>query len=858
MLTLSVVCLLILSITPATGATVSGPQTFWQIKRSTWDGSVLERRGLLPKDYQFEFNSGSLRIKIREQFVYDWQIEVTPPTGKTLQAGKIYVDPTMPPGSGYQSDGTALYTSYDSMGYRGGSFFFKDLRFAPDGSVQRFWLIYSAGIGYGEIRYQAPAVATVANASPIVLLDWESETIPNRGVAFVGGLATDEKEIAGGLLPVRWSQVSGPGIAKFSAATTAYTSVTFSQPGTYVLRLTANDGKATAFDEVTVTQTDEITSVLLRGELGERSLEGNAFLVTPREGKITVSRDLGFLANAIAIDFDRYGPSDVSPLDGFSITLAAPANAPLAPGRYVGAKDFPQIPGPTPWPYLQLSVNGMGRNNLTGSFDVRLVELDGDGRVLKLWATFTNRDRYSQASLSGEIRYRLAPEDLQPAGANQAPAVAIAGADQFLHKATLAGSAADDGWPRGGGLSTRWSRVSGPGEVAFSDAASPTSDVSFSVPGTYVLRLTADDGELQTSLDYTLTVADLQTAVSVPEGTYVGMFESAGGEGPLQGDATLSLTATGSFTASLRLDGVKAAFSGTLSAEGVWVGPVPVGTNRTVAISFAANTRGLLVGTVEEAGKTASLLLDRRMRFLFLEGFTNGRYTLGLLQDLGSTTAPPGHGFGTATVGTYGEVKGVFRLPDGSSGSFGTYLTQSLQAPFRIQLSKGGGQLSGCVQAFYFQDSSAYFQRITLGGKVRWAKPERTKAVPPTPAFATSFQLAASRFRPTQYGKDDYSLPQANARLSLLNPAWAQSLASPIFFAVAKRKARPVLLPGGVGITRLGLNAATGGFEGSFLDPVTQKPGRFSGMFLQDRRAGYGYSRSSDGSVGAVEWRPDP
>lgn len=45
----------------------------------------------------------------------------------------------------------------------------------------------------------------------------------------------------------------------------------------------------------------------------------------------------------------------------------------------------------------------------------------------------------------------------------------------------------------------RWSRDSGPGEVSFQDAAAPVTTATFSAPGDYILRLTADDGQLSAS-----------------------------------------------------------------------------------------------------------------------------------------------------------------------------------------------------------------------------------------------------------------------------------------------------------------------------------------------------------------------
>ena len=89
---------------------------------------------------------------------------------------------------------------------------------------------------------------------------------------------------------------------------------------------------------------------------------------------------------------------------------------------------------------------------------------------------------------------------LQPA--NQPPVVS-AGPDQRVLSltATLAGSVTDDGKPLGGSLQSAWSVVSAPAAVSFANPASASTAVTFGVPGAYVLRLTATDGELTTSDD---------------------------------------------------------------------------------------------------------------------------------------------------------------------------------------------------------------------------------------------------------------------------------------------------------------------------------------------------------------------
>ncbi|MCK4899601.1 MAG: hypothetical protein KAS38_12530, partial [Anaerolineales bacterium] len=50
-----------------------------------------------------------------------------------------------------------------------------------------------------------------------------------------------------------WSQVSGPGVVTFANANAVDTTANFSKSGVYTLRLTADDGDLSSFDEVTIT-----------------------------------------------------------------------------------------------------------------------------------------------------------------------------------------------------------------------------------------------------------------------------------------------------------------------------------------------------------------------------------------------------------------------------------------------------------------------------------------------------------------------------------------------------------------------------------------------------------------------------
>ncbi len=72
---------------------------------------------------------------------------------------------------------------------------------------------------------------------------------------------------------------------------------------------------------------------------------------------------------------------------------------------------------------------------------------------------------------------------------------------------SLDGTVTDDGEPKGHAVSAVWSYVSGPGVVTFTSAGSIDTTAEFATPGTYVLRLTADDSEYYAYDEVTVTVS---------------------------------------------------------------------------------------------------------------------------------------------------------------------------------------------------------------------------------------------------------------------------------------------------------------------------------------------------------------
>src|SRR5690606_8566701 len=99
----------------------------------------------------------------------------------------------------------------------------------------------------------------------------------------------------------------------------------------------------------------------------------------------------------------------------------------------------------------------------------------------------------------------------QPPGVNAGPNQAIA----LPSGATLDGTVNDDGLPSGT-VTMTWSKVSGPGSVIFGNPNAVDTTASFTLPGTYVLRLLANDSALMNNADVTITV-NPNPALKVPD-----------------------------------------------------------------------------------------------------------------------------------------------------------------------------------------------------------------------------------------------------------------------------------------------------------------------------------------------------
>jgi hypothetical protein len=134
----------------------------------------------------------------------------------------------------------------------------------------------------------------------------------------------------------------------------------------------------------------------------------------------------------------------------------------------------------------------------------------GPSGTRRLYVADRGIDGSSASAIDGKL-YFFAISPLGGGGSNTPPSVS-AGPDRSIdlsQAASLDGTVSDDGLPNPPGrVTTAWSRVSGPGTVSFANASAVDTTATFSSIGSYVLRLTASDGELQAQDEMTVSVTD--------------------------------------------------------------------------------------------------------------------------------------------------------------------------------------------------------------------------------------------------------------------------------------------------------------------------------------------------------------
>lgn len=383
-------------------------------------------------------------------------------------------------------------------------------------------------------------------------------------------MSVSDDGLSGQPMTLAWTTVSGPVSAVFSSAGSADTDASFPADGTYVVRLTADDGELTAAREFSIIaggtpgagegptaglvlryKFDEGSGTTISDSVGNHTVTGVSNATWTASGKSGGAYDISSTGGR---SFKPSNQEDLSfdpRADEFTISVWAKStgtgtyktlfdktgasaqyrawvtgSATNIEGYSGGtAKTFAAT---TPafndgnWHLVTLS-----NFNRDGTWYFRIyydnggsyVEMpSGSGGVTSglLWVgslstgynswsgqldDFRIYNRALSATEVGEL-YAADSTNFAPVVSIATPASVLAGSP-----ASLDGTVADDGLPNPpAAVFTLWEQVSGPGNVTFGDASVSDTTVTADTAGTYVLRLSANDGTATGSAQVTLEV----------------------------------------------------------------------------------------------------------------------------------------------------------------------------------------------------------------------------------------------------------------------------------------------------------------------------------------------------------------
>lgn len=357
------------------------------------------------------------------------------------------------------------------------------------------------------------------------------------GLVLEATASDDGKPVTPGVLTTLWSKVSGPGTVTFGNAAQPSTTATFSTNGRYVLRLTANDGELQTSVDLTVEAgaastwtTQNIGSPTPAGSFSETD---GTFTVRGGGSNISGTSDqFHFVYQTLNGDGDirarlvSMTGGNSSAKAGVMLRNTSAANSRAAFMSLYGSANTNDD---SSWRYRATDGASFSTTSSDGAVPPYWIRVVRAGQSVSGYQssngqTWTQIGSTQTVTMNASTLIGLAVTSnntsqlctavfdnvLISAWPANTGAEVNAGADVAItlpSPAALTGTATDDGRPLPATLTTAWSKLSGPGAVTFADASLLETNATFSAAGSYALRLIADDGQVKTFDDVTVTTA---------------------------------------------------------------------------------------------------------------------------------------------------------------------------------------------------------------------------------------------------------------------------------------------------------------------------------------------------------------
>lgn len=491
-------------------------------------------------------------------------------------------------------------------------------------------------------------------------------------LAVLDGTVIDDGNPAGSVLSTEWSLVSGPGEVVFTNISEVDTTAEFSLAGDYILRLSADDGEYvrdnTLLVRVKPEKTINVQNVVLSSE--------SSYIFDPGgivDGKFIYSdtweyryRNVPLLVRGLP--YIRLASADKAVTGPEYLTFYVDQDVTI----YIAhSKSETQKPAwMSEFTFTGETINegtSVGAEIYARDFQKGFITLGGNipegGDGVYMYSVI--------------IKGKGTPEVI-----NLPPDVNVSkdGTTSVFYDFEISALVFDDDMPEPVSLTTQWSKVSGPGTANFADPAAVNTTVSFDLPGSYVIQLTANDGDLSTSDSLTVEVDEgLITNVSASTGNPHSKYVISEGE-------TLYSDSAETVTFLPELFGKKE-FIRTASADAAETGAdylaFELSANAVVYAAYDADAANLPAWLDDGSWEATAFTIaadDGVSRKLYSKRFAAGLVTLG-----GNQVAP-------ADPGTVNYT--VIALPDDLEGHWKMDETTGLIA-YDSSVYHHDGTLSG-------------------------------------------------------------------------------------------------------------------------------------------------------------------
>ena len=328
-------------------------------------------------------------------------------------------------------------------------------------------------------------------------------------------------------------------------------------------------------------------------------------------------------------------------------------------------------------------------------------------------------------------------------------------------------------------------------------------------------------------------------------GVFNGLFfDTNDVQSSSSGCFTLTMTAAGTYKATVKNKGKSYPVQGTFDASGHALNTIL----RTGTSALTVNWQGsfsdgdYLGGTVSDGESIAQLEGGRDVFNAANHAPQAGNYTVIIPGISGATTSPAGNGYGTATVDTDGVVHFKGKLADGSVALQTVALSKNGEWPVCISLYGGKGILIGWLK---FADDGTN----DLAGTLRWMKP----SLPTSKLYKSGFNVNS------HVVGSHYVAPIGTAKMLnitdgvvLLSGGNLPDSSNPVTFGPSSK-----LVNNGPNALKLTFTPATGLFAGTFSEAGTTRIFAIKGAVLQRQNQGSGYAPGPDQS-GRVVFQAAP